>query len=953
MTEEQTRTRSVYTPNNSVGRYFSPEEDLSVADKVAALPREEQDAILDGLSMSKLQYDADFWCRPSQLALIHSDHWLNVALAGRGWGKSFTLAKAMHQYAMDNPGCFMALVGRTTADVRDVLILGDSGLMNVIDPRERPHYRANVRRITWPNGSEAMTFSAERPDGIRGPQFHAAFCDEVGSYRVNPGSGLANAFDQIKIATRLGDNPQIFVATTPRRVPAILDIVKQAEEDPAKVLLVRGSTLANRHLSETYKDVVTGLYEGTALGKQEIDGELLADVEGALLNQDVIDNTREDHHDSDFWKKLPYRVVGVDPSVSSKPNDECGIVVVGSTGERKLYKREGYVIEDASILGSPDKWAARAVEMARKYRAVIVAEDNQGGEMVKMVIQAIDAKVPVTLVRSSAGKMARAEPVGLAYERGRVHHLDWFTELEAQLTSWAPDQGMASPDRLDACLTGDSLVTMGDGSLKRLDEIVAGEFVMTRKGPRKVLAAQQTGIDRKVNVLEYGDGLQLRATDNHPIWSVEKNDFVRVDQLDPEHDTMLSCLQDMNHCIKFQTPLIDLSVSSITESHTSDHHSRRRKERIASITRLLEGWVTQTFIDKSVSTMDMTSKVSTCTTLTTTPSTTISATSKFSHLKITQSGIENNSLKQNELTFTNTLSLPLLERSERTRSPLLELAQPLSEVGSQSKNELSRARGAAQTSTLETSLISTTSAVTHVANHGMTLTQSKLSELVSNVERRSLSLSGLYEKSVAPNAEMRSCGVSVSLLIMSLLQRQLKRLENVLTVTLASSSCPTVSESHARDLAPLTWRKVGEESADVWNLEVEGEHEYFANGVLVHNCVHALTALLVNPPKQWVSGVRSIVPGDGRALDIKDHDPLPTIKAPSTRSRDVSSDKARFADVEGVRSEDVLPHDQQEIDAQPVSKQKKLRQRPLGVGVGRGSVRGRSYSPPITRSRGY
>lgn len=451
MTEEtETRTRSVYVPSGSVGHYFSPEEDMSVADTVAALPRESQDEILDGLSMDKLQYDADFWCRPSQLALINSSHWLNVALAGRGWGKSFTLAKAMHKYAMENPGCFLALVGRTTADVRDVLILGDSGLMNVIDPKERPTYKANVRRIVWDNGSEAMTFSAERPDGIRGPQFHAAFCDEVGSYRVNPGSGLANAFDQIKIATRLGDNPQIFVATTPRRVPAILDIVKQAENEPDKVLLVRGSTMANRHLSETYKDVVTSLYDGTALGKQEIEGELLADVEGALLPQGVIDDSREEHHEQNFWAKLPYRVVGVDPSVSSRPNDECGIVVVGSTGERKLYKREGYVLEDASVLGSPDVWAQRVVEMARKYRAVVVAEDNQGGEMVRMVIQAIDSQVPVTLVRSSAGKMARAEPVGLAYERGRVHHTDWFTELEAQLTSWAPDQGMASPDRLDA-----------------------------------------------------------------------------------------------------------------------------------------------------------------------------------------------------------------------------------------------------------------------------------------------------------------------------------------------------------------------------------------------------------------------------------------------------------------------------------------------------------------------
>lgn len=952
MSEDQPRIRSVYTPGANVGRYFSPEEDLSVADNVAALPLEEQEDILDGLSMSKLQYDADFWCRPSQLALINSDHWLNVALAGRGWGKSFTLAKAMHAYAMANPGCFMALVGRTTADVRDVLILGDSGLMNVIDPKERPNYRANVRRITWANGSEAMTFSAERPDGIRGPQFHAAFCDEVGSYRVNPGSGLANAFDQIKIATRLGDNPQIFVATTPRRVPAILDIVKQAEEDPAKVLLVRGSTLANRHLSETYKDVVTGLYEGTALGKQEIDGELLSDVEGALLNQDVIDNTREDHHESDFWKNLPYRVVGVDPSVSSKPNDECGIVVVGSTGERKLYKREGYVLEDASILGSPDKWAARAVEMARKYRAVIVAEDNQGGEMVKMVIQAIDNKVPVTLVRSNAGKMARAEPVGLAYERGRVHHLDWFTELEAQLTSWAPDQGMASPDRLDACLTGDSLVTMGDGTLKRLDAIAAGEFVMTRKGPRKVLAAQQTGIDRKVNILEYGDGLQLRATDNHPIWSVTRNDFVRVDQLDSDHDTVLSCTQDMNHCIKFQTPLIDLSLSSTMAQSTEEHPSPRHSDRTESITHLLEAFLSHTCTGRSALTTESMWTDFRYTTSTRILSTIRSTISSLSRHQSTQSDTMN--IPRLDDSTCSTWSSPLLpKRSAQILLQEPEQVKHQSEAGSLSPNEQSNVLGAEQRSSLGTIRTKTTSAVTHVASPGTTLVQTRLNELASNAESRSsLSLTSA-ERCAASNVETLSCGANVSLLTLSRLRSLLTKFVNALTAAIASTPSPILPESPARDLVPLTWRKLGEETANVWNLEVEGEHEYFANGILVHNCVHALTALLVNPPKQWVSGVRSIVPGDGRALDVKNHDPLPAITAPSNRSKDVSSDKARFADVEGVRYGDVLPHDQQEIDKADVSKQRKLKQRPLSVGVGRGSVRGQSYNPPITRSRRY
>lgn len=481
-TTEEPRIRKVYTPSGSVGHYWSPEEDRSVADLVASMP-DKIDELLAGVDEDALQWDASFWCRPSQLQAIDSKHWLTVALAGRGWGKSYVLSRAIHKYAMEHPGCRMALVGRTTSDVRDVMILGDSGIMSVINPAERPEYKPAVRRLLWANGSEAITFSAERPDGIRGPQFHASFCDEVGSYRVNPGSGLVNAFDQIKIATRLtyhhedgwSSTPQIFVATTPRRVPTIMKIVQQAEEEPHRVMLIRGSTLANRNLSDDYKETMTGLYAGTALGKQELDGELLADVEGALLPQTVIDNTREAELDSDFWQSLPHRVVGVDPSVSSTPNDECGIIVVGATGEKKLYKRQAYVLEDASILGSPDVWAKKVVEKARQYKALVVAEKNQGGELVKMVIQAIDPRVPVVLVHASVGKFERAEPVGAAYERGAVHHVDWFTELESQLTGWAPNEGMASPDRMDALVHAVTslLITPPKGMVGRIS--VAGD----------------------------------------------------------------------------------------------------------------------------------------------------------------------------------------------------------------------------------------------------------------------------------------------------------------------------------------------------------------------------------------------------------------------------------------------------------------------------------------------
>lgn len=451
-----TAMRVAYKPSKSIGRYFSPEEDVSVADKVALLDKEEQDAILADLDMDRLQYDNNFWCRPSQLELIDSTYWLTVALAGRGWGKSFTLSKAIHKYAMAHPGCRLALLGRTTSDVRDVMIMGDSGIMNVIDESERPEFKPNIRRLIWENGSEAITFSAERPDGIRGVQFHASFCDEVAAYRSNPGAGLINAFDQIKLATRLGEHPQIFVATTPKRVPMIVDILKQAEEEPDRVMLVRGSTLANRHLSNDYKDIVTGMYAGTTLGKQEIDGELLTDVEGALLIQQTIDAHRNaEYADTDFWRTLPHRVIGVDPSVSANPNDECGIVAVGATGEKKLYKRDAYVLEDGSMLGSPEKWARKAVEMARRYNCPIIAESNQGGELVKLIIEGIDAKVPVLLVHAKVSKFQRAEPVAAAYERGRVHHVghpDDFEMLESQWTGWAPHQGLASPDRMDACV---------------------------------------------------------------------------------------------------------------------------------------------------------------------------------------------------------------------------------------------------------------------------------------------------------------------------------------------------------------------------------------------------------------------------------------------------------------------------------------------------------------------
>lgn len=443
--------------NDVLGTYYPAEDDLALADRLARLPEATRNAVLEGIGSEAaheaLAYDFSFWGRPSQLDALNATTPFIAMLAGRGYGKTRSLAQWVHKKAMEQPGSRGILVGRVTSDVRDVIILGESGIMSVAPPSERPRYVSTMRRIVWPNGAEAMTFSADLPDQLRGPQGHWAACDELGSWRQKPAAGtmgLANAWDQVKIATRLGHSPQIFVATTPRRVPTIRDILKIAQETPDKMTLIRGSTNANRHLSPEYLDTVIGMYAGTSLAAQELDGLLLGDTDGALLSMDVIDEYRDlvpPPIDS-----LPLRVVGLDPSVAENPNDECGIVLAGATGEREPFRRHAYIYEDWSLKGGPNQWAKAATALAKQHNAVIVAEQNQGVELVRMVLTAADPTVPVILVKAQQGKQLRAEPVILAYEQGRVHHAEYFSQLEDQYTTWVPAESKYSPDRVDAAV---------------------------------------------------------------------------------------------------------------------------------------------------------------------------------------------------------------------------------------------------------------------------------------------------------------------------------------------------------------------------------------------------------------------------------------------------------------------------------------------------------------------
>jgi len=420
----------------------------SLAQIIAAMSDEEKAEVLAGLDPDALQWDWSFWGRPEQQRPQGDDWNIWMYLAGRGAGKTRTASEWVREEAKyTNTGQRrFALVARTAADVRDVIVEGESGIINVTPPSERPLYEPSKRRLTWPNGNTATCFTADEPDSLRGPQFTHAWGDEVAAWRQTPDGAGLTAFENLRIGTRLGQNPKIMITTTPKRVPLLYDLLREAETNPNKVIITKGSTMDNSgNLSAAYMDGILGVYEGTRLAAQELYGEMLSDVEGALWTVELIDRTRE----LVMPHGAPLRCIGVDPSVAENPRDECGIIVVASTGDRDLYKRQSWVLEDASILGSPDVWANKVVAMARKWGCPVIAEVNQGGALVRNAINTIDPTVKVLEVHSKYGKALRAEPITLAYEQNRVHHVGYLADLESQMTAWIPGEGK-SPDRVDA-----------------------------------------------------------------------------------------------------------------------------------------------------------------------------------------------------------------------------------------------------------------------------------------------------------------------------------------------------------------------------------------------------------------------------------------------------------------------------------------------------------------------
>lgn len=440
--------------NGTAGRVpnsiSTPQGQKSLRGLLAGLAESELDDFLNALSpnaLLSLPWLFEHWALEEH-QLPPAGDWITwVILGGRGAGKTRAGAEWIRMQVEGalpgDPGLCsrIALVGETIEQAREVMIFGESGILRCSPPDRRPEWQSSRKVLLWPNGATAQVFSASDPERLRGPQFDCAWCDELAKWTKGQ-----DAWDMLQFGLRLGSQPRQIVTTTPRNSGLLRAIVAS----PTSVV-TKAATAANEmHLAKSFLNAITRQYEGTRLGRQELDGELLTEMEGALWSWSSLDRARLPRA-----LDLDRIVVAVDPPVTSgKGADECGIIVAGVAQQGPPQDWSAEVIFDGSLSGAtPRAWAQRAVDLFHEYNADrLVAEVNQGGDLVSTLIRQIDPMISFRGVRASRGKIARAEPVAALYEQGRVTHRTAFGDLEHQMTNMtgAGFCGRGSPDRVDA-----------------------------------------------------------------------------------------------------------------------------------------------------------------------------------------------------------------------------------------------------------------------------------------------------------------------------------------------------------------------------------------------------------------------------------------------------------------------------------------------------------------------
>ncbi|MBL9059503.1 MAG: DNA-packaging protein [Mangrovicoccus sp.] len=416
---------------------------------LACAPPEVREAFLDSLSpgaLLALPYVFEFWALEHQLP--PAGNWRTwVIMGGRGAGKTRAGSEWVRSEVEGSRPCDpgrsrrVALVGETIDQVREVMVFGDSGILACSPPDRRPTWESSRKRLIWPNGAVAQVFSAHEPESLRGPQFDAAWVDELAKWKK-----AEDAWDMLQFGLRLGQTPRQVVTTTPRNV----GVLKRILDNPSTAV-THAPTEANRaYLASSFLEEVRARYAGTRLGRQELDGVLLEDAEGAMWTMAMLEGLQIEKA-----PEMDRIVVAVDPPVSgNEASDSCGIVVVGARLTGSPQDWSAVVLEDATVQGtSPRGWAEAALAaMARHGADRLVAEVNQGGDLVEAVVRQVDPMVPFRAVRASRGKAARAEPVAALYEQGRVKHVRGLGTLEEQMCQMTVRgfEGRGSPDRVDA-----------------------------------------------------------------------------------------------------------------------------------------------------------------------------------------------------------------------------------------------------------------------------------------------------------------------------------------------------------------------------------------------------------------------------------------------------------------------------------------------------------------------
>lgn len=421
------------------------------------LPPEKAKELLSKLSVKQakeLKFDWQFWGRPEQMAPEGKDWNVWFINAGRGFGKTRAGVEwVREQVKLGHKR--IAAVASTNSDIERVMVKGESGFLNCCSPTDKTHKGVDMgfpewsptkRSLTWANGAKVEFYSAEEPERLRGPQFSAAWCDELAAWNKDQGT-----WDMLQFCLRLGKHPRICVTTTPKPTKLVRSILKNSKGDNPKVVITSGSTFDNSaNLAGTYLTAVKEQYEGTRLGKQELYAEVLEEAEGALWTTETLDECQIKREDLPHLNRI---VVAIDPAVTANAeSDMTGIVVAGIDINGK-----GYILGDYTDKLSPQGWASKAIKLYHQYEADrIVAEVNQGGDMVKTTIHGEDPTVAYKAVRASRGKYARAEPISALYERKLVYHVRDqeyvanLEELETQMRTWEPLGSIGSPDRLDA-----------------------------------------------------------------------------------------------------------------------------------------------------------------------------------------------------------------------------------------------------------------------------------------------------------------------------------------------------------------------------------------------------------------------------------------------------------------------------------------------------------------------